>query len=76
MASIDYASDAAGSPTREKAARDYMAPGDVLVRQGPQPPHHRRGWLVVTRDDEIRAIVTIFRTDQGFLVDSVESCSG
>jgi hypothetical protein len=76
MANIDYASDAAGQPTREGAAAAYMEKGDRLVRQERQPPHQSRGWVVVTHDNQIRAIVTMYRGSQGFLVDSAEKCSG
>ena len=75
-ANIDYVSDAPGQPTREAAAAAYMEKGDRLVRQEKQPPHHVRGWVVVTPDNEIRAIVTMYRGSEGFLLDSAETCSG
>ena len=76
MGTIDYVSDANGAATREEAAAPYMGEGDSLVREGPQPPHSRRGWVVVTRDNEIRAVLTMFKGENGYLVDSVEKCAG
>ena len=76
MADIDYVSDAGGAATRDEAAAPYMKPGDDLVRQAPQPPHSRRGWVVVTPEHEIRAVLTMFKGENGYLVDSVEKCAG
>jgi hypothetical protein len=73
---IDYVSDANGAATREEAAAPYMEEGDSLVREGPQPPHSRRGWVVVTSDNEIRAALTIFKGENGYLVDTIEKCAG
>jgi hypothetical protein len=73
---IDYVSDAQGAATREAAAAPYMEQGDRLVRQGPQPPHFRRGWVVVTPDNEIRAVLGMFKGENGYLVDTFEKCSG
>ena len=53
-----------------------MEEGDSLVRQGPQPPHVRRGWIVVTPDNEIRAVLTMFEGENGYLVDTIEKCAG
>jgi hypothetical protein len=77
MGTIDYVSDAVqGAATREAAAAPYMEQGDHLVREGPQPPHYRRGWVVVTPANEIRAVLGMFKGENGFLVDTVEKCSG
>lgn len=73
---IDYVSDANGADTREDAAAPYMQPADHLVREGPQPPHSPRGWVVVTPENEIRAVLTMTHGENGFLVDSVEKCAG
>ena len=74
MGNIDFVSDASGAPTREEAAARYMKEGDSLVREGPQPPHYRRGWVVVTPANEIRAVLGMFKGKNGYLVDSVERC--
>ena len=74
---IDYVSDAVqGAATREAAAAPYMEMGDRLVREGPQPPHQRRGWVVVTPANEIRAVLVMFKGKNGYLVDTFEKCSG
>jgi len=75
MGTIDYVSDASGAATREEAAAPYLKHGDSLEREGPQPPHFRRGWVVVTPDHEIRAILTMVKGENGYLVDSVEKCA-
>ena len=76
MANIDVVADARGAATRDQAAARYMKPGDRLTREVPQPPHMRRGWVVVTPDNEIRAVLTMFKGRNGYLVDGVEKCAG
>jgi hypothetical protein len=75
MMYIDYTADAQGAPTRRKAARPYMRADDTLVKQ---VRHHHRPtrWLVVKPTNRIRAALTMYKGENGFLVDSVEKCAG
>ena len=74
MMFIDYTPDAQGAATRHQAAKPYMRDADTLVKQ---VRHHHRPtrWLVVRPNDRIRVVLTIFKGENGYLVDSVERCS-
>ena len=74
MMFIDYTPDAQGAPTRRQAAQPYMKDGDTLVKV-PRKPHRQARWLVVKPTDRIRVALTIFKGENGYLVDSVERCA-
>ena len=74
MLFLDYTADAKGYPTHRKAARKWMLADDTLVKQ-PGGAHERKHWLVVKPNNRIRASLTMFRQDGGYLVDSVEKCA-
>ena len=74
MAYLDYTADAKGYPTHRKAARTWMLADDALVKQ-PGGVHERKHWLVVKPNNRIRASLTMFRQNGGYLVDSVEKCA-
>lgn len=73
---FDFFNEKGGSPTLEEAAAAYLRPGDRLVEQPPQPKHHTRGWMVVTPDNEIRAVLGIVLVRSGYRVDTAEECAG
>jgi len=74
MLFLDYTADAKGYPTHRKAAKKWMLADDVLVKQ-PGSATERKHWLVVKPNNRIRASLTMFRQNGGYLVDSVEKCA-
>jgi hypothetical protein len=74
MLFLDYTAEAKGFPTHRKAARKWMLADDTLVKQ-PGGPHERKHWLVVKPNNRIRASLTMFQQNGGYLVDSVEKCA-
>jgi len=72
---LDYTADAKGYPTHRKAAKKWMLADDTLVKQPPATPEERKHWLVVKPNNRIRASLTMFRQNGGYLVDSVEKCA-
>ena len=74
MMFLDYTPDAQGAPTRRQAAQPYMKDGDTLVKV-PRKPHRQARWLVVKPNHRIRVALTIFKGENGYLVDSVERCA-
>jgi len=74
MLFLDYTADAKGYPTHRKAAKKWMLADDTLVKQAGSK-HERKHWLVVKPNNRIRASLTMFRQNGGYLVDSVEKCA-
>jgi len=72
---IDYAMDARGSRTREEALARYVPDGASVVRET-RRAHREARWLVVDEDNVIIRAVAVFDGGNGWLVSSVEECSG
>jgi len=72
---IDYAMDARGSRTPEEAVARYVPEGHSAVKE-PRAAHRSARWLVVDQDNVILRAVSVIHLGEGWLVNSVEQCSG
>ena len=72
---IDYAMDAPGSRTRQEALARYVPDGASVIQE-PRHPHREARWLVVDENNVIIRAVSVIQGGHGWLVDSVEQCSG
>ena len=72
---IDYAIDARGARTPQEALARYVPEG-ARRREGAAAAHRHARWLVVDQDHVILRAVSVVHLGQGWLVDSIEQCSG